>query len=142
MKCVNSRLYNDVPRPHPYEHCPLSLVDHVLSHVMSSDESDWPDSQQAIVALLKHYQTQLEDHQQATTLEQLGLGQYCTFDRFDIVHILFQVSIFSDFLMMLCTKEIKFSCYRGWLQFGCGLNCFVFLQEREPLSVQYSSVAS
>ena len=84
MKCVSSRLYNDVPRPHPYEHCPLSLVDHVLSHVMSSDESDWPDSQQAIVALLKHYQTQLEDHQQATTLEQLGLGQYCTCD---IVHI-------------------------------------------------------
>ena len=61
---------------HPYEHSSLELVDHVLSHVVRSDDSDWPDHQQSVVAQLKHYQSLLEDHIQTQTLEEIGLGEF------------------------------------------------------------------
>ena len=71
---------------HPYQHGSLELIEHVLSHVTSSDDSDWPDNQQAVVALLKNYQSLLEDHIQAQTLEELRLGEQvcCCVEKEDI----------------------------------------------------------
>jgi hypothetical protein len=58
--------------PHPYLHPPVQLVEHVTSHVTSSDvyQSHHPH-----VALLRKYQESLDDYTQGEVLLGLGLGE-------------------------------------------------------------------
>ena len=63
-------LEQPMTNPHPYLHPPVQLVDHVTSHVTSSDDGGHPH-----VALLRKYQESLDDYTQGEVLLGLGLGE-------------------------------------------------------------------
>ena len=61
-------------RSHPYEHNPSILIHHVMQHVTTMKQSDWPDPCQPFIQMLNKYKQKLDDRLQAQTLENLGLG--------------------------------------------------------------------
>ena len=45
-----------------------------MQHVTTMKQSDWPDPCQPFIQMLNKYKQKLDDHLQAQTLENLGLG--------------------------------------------------------------------
>ena len=60
--------------PHPYLHPPVQLMEHVISHVTSVNQSNNSENY-AYVSLLRKYQELLDDYTQGEVLLGLGLGE-------------------------------------------------------------------
>ena len=73
LYATTASLDQPLTTPHPYLHPPTQLVDHVMHHVTSVDQSDGSQSY-PLVSQLKKFQELLNDYIQGEVLLGLGLG--------------------------------------------------------------------
>ena len=71
LYATTASLEEPMTNPHPYLHPPVQLVEHVTSHVTSSDVCH----SHSHVALLRKYKEFLDDYTQGEVLLGLGLGE-------------------------------------------------------------------
>ena len=78
LYATTASLDQPLTTPHPYLHPPTQLVDHVMHHVTSVDQSDGSQSY-PLVSQLKRFQELLNDYTQGEVLLGLGLGKCAVF---------------------------------------------------------------